>query len=195
MATPASSVKPALGASSMEQTGFGVLGALSFSHFLNDMMQSLILAIYPLLKASFSLSFTQIGLITLTYQITASLLQPVVGIYTDRHPKPYSLSVGMGFTLLGLLLLAVAPSFEVVLCRRSGWHRLFHLSSRIIACGAHGVWRTARSRAIGVSGGWQRRLGGRPADRRLDHHPAWPAQHWLFLAGRVAGHDRAVLCG
>ncbi len=70
-----------------DSTRFRVLGAISFSHFLNDMIQSLILAIYPLLKGEFSLSFTQIGLITLTYQITASLLQPVVGLYTDKHPK------------------------------------------------------------------------------------------------------------
>jgi FSR family fosmidomycin resistance protein-like MFS transporter len=146
MATPASSIKPALGASAAEQTGFGVLGALSFSHFLNDMMQSLILAIYPLLKASFSLSFTQIGLITLTYQITASLLQPVVGLYTDRHPKPYSLSVGMGFTLLGLLLLAVAPSFEVVLFAAAlvgTGSSIFHPESsrvaRMASGGRHGL--------------------------------------------------------
>jgi FSR family fosmidomycin resistance protein-like MFS transporter len=115
MATPASSISPALPSSVTERIGFGVLGALSFSHFMNDMMQSLILAIYPLLKESFSLSFAQVGLITLTYQITASLLQPVIGFYTDRHPKPYSLSVGMSFTLVGLLLLAFAPSYVAVL--------------------------------------------------------------------------------
>ncbi len=110
------------------------------------MMQSLILAIYPLLKASFSLSFTQIGLITLTYQITASLLQPVVGLYTDRHPKPYSLPVGMGFTLLGLLLLAVAPSFEVVLFAAAlvgTGSSIFHPESsrvaRMASGGRHGL--------------------------------------------------------
>ena len=99
----------------VEATRYRVLGAISFSHFLNDMIQSLILAIYPLLKAEFSLSFAQVGLITLTYQFTASLLQPMIGLYTDRHPKPYSLVFGMGSTLCGLLLLAVAPSFGVVL--------------------------------------------------------------------------------
>ena len=96
-------------------TRYRVLGAISFSHFLNDMIQSLILAIYPLLKSDFGLSFVQIGLITLTYQLTASLLQPMVGLYTDRHPQPHSLAFGMGCTLAGLLLLAVAPSFGVVL--------------------------------------------------------------------------------
>src|SRR3546814_17948436 len=72
------------------RTGFGVLGAISFAHFLNDMIQSLILAIYPLLKAEFTLSFAQIGLITLTYQFSASLLQPLIGLYTDRRPQPRS---------------------------------------------------------------------------------------------------------
>jgi len=98
-----------------ESTVFKILGAISFSHFLNDMLQSLILAIYPVLKATFALSFTQIGLITLTYQITASLLQPVIGFYTDHYPKPYSLAMGMGCTLAGVMFLALAPSYEMVL--------------------------------------------------------------------------------
>ncbi|MDB6001320.1 MAG: rosA [Rhizobacter sp.] len=100
---------------SNDSTQFKVLGAISFSHFLNDLMQSLILAIYPLLKANFSLSFAQIGFITLVYQISASLLQPLIGAYTDKHPKPYSLAIGMGFTLLGLVLLAFAPNYTTVL--------------------------------------------------------------------------------
>jgi FSR family fosmidomycin resistance protein-like MFS transporter len=82
---------------------------------LNDVNQSLIQAIYPLLKTSFHLDFSQIGLITLTYQITASLLQPLVGMYTDKHPKPWSLSAGMCFTLAGLLTLSVAPSYGILL--------------------------------------------------------------------------------
>jgi FSR family fosmidomycin resistance protein-like MFS transporter len=93
-----------------------VLFTISFCHMLNDMMQSLILALYPMLKAEFALDFGQVGLITLTFQATASLLQPIVGIYTDRSPKNYSLSVGMGFTLCGLLLLAFAPNYPTVLC-------------------------------------------------------------------------------
>src|ERR1700744_6035466 len=79
-------------------TVFPVIGAVSFCHLLNDMMQSLLPAIYPILKGGFNLSFAQIGLLTLTYQITASLLQPLIGLYTDRKPLPYSLPVGMGFT-------------------------------------------------------------------------------------------------
>ena len=96
-------------------TAFSILAAISFCHFLNDMVQSLIPAIYPLLKSAFHLDFGQIGLITLTGQTTASLLQPLVGLYTDRRPKPYSLTAGMGFTLVGLLLLSLAVSFGKIL--------------------------------------------------------------------------------
>lgn len=96
-------------------TRFKVIGAVSFVHVLNDMMQSVILAIYPMLKSGFHLSFIQIGLITLTFQLTASLLQPVVGIVTDKHPLPFSLPIGMLFTLSGLLLLSVAPTYPIVL--------------------------------------------------------------------------------
>lgn len=96
-------------------TTYPVIAAISFSHMLNDMMQSVLLAIYPMLKQGLALSFGQIGLITLAYQLTASLLQPLIGLYTDHRPKPYSLPVGMGFTLAGLLLLSQAASFEAVL--------------------------------------------------------------------------------
>jgi len=98
-----------------ERTMFRVLAAVSFCHVLNDMMQSLLPSIYPILKSSFHLNFTQIGFITLTFQITASLLQPVIGHYTDRKPMPYSLPIGMVFTLIGLLLLAIAPTFSLLL--------------------------------------------------------------------------------
>jgi FSR family fosmidomycin resistance protein-like MFS transporter len=100
---------------SEEKTMFRVLAAVSFCHVLNDMMQSLLPSIYPILKSSFHLNFTQIGFITLTFQITASLLQPVIGHYTDRKPMPYSLPIGMVFTLIGLLLLAIAPTFPLLL--------------------------------------------------------------------------------
>jgi FSR family fosmidomycin resistance protein-like MFS transporter len=92
-----------------------ILFALSFSHLLNDTMQSLLPAIYPQLQDSFHLSFAQIGLITLTNQLTASLLQPMVGFYTDRYPKPFSLATGMASTLVGLILLALATRFETIL--------------------------------------------------------------------------------
>jgi FSR family fosmidomycin resistance protein-like MFS transporter len=100
-----SALMPDLRSLNNESTAFKVLGAIGFSHLLNDMIQSLIPAIYPLLKDSLALNFTQIGLITLTFQITASLLQPMVGLYTDHHPQPYSLSVGIGCSLIGLLIL------------------------------------------------------------------------------------------
>ena len=93
----------------------GILCALSVGHLLNDTVQSLLPALYPLLKDSLNLTFTQIGLITLAFQLTASLLQPVVGLFTDRHPQPYSLAAGMVLSLVGLLLLAFATTFPAVL--------------------------------------------------------------------------------
>lgn len=97
------------------KTSFRLLTALSFCHFLNDAMQSVLLAIYPLFKTQLGLNFSQIGLVTLTFQFTASLLQPMVGYYTDRYPKPFSLATGMGFTLTGLVCLSLASSFAVLL--------------------------------------------------------------------------------
>lgn len=105
----------AASAASQGDTRYKVLGAISVSHFLNDLLQSLIIALYPLFKSNYDLSFTQIGLLSLAYQITASLLQPVVGFYTDKRPQPYSLVLGMGCTLSGLLLLANAASFPLLL--------------------------------------------------------------------------------
>src|SRR5436309_5575253 len=96
-------------------TAVAVLAGISFSHLLNDTIQSLVPAIYPMLKETFALNFTQVGLMTLTLQVTASLLQPLVGLYTDRRPTPYSLVAGMAVTLVGLLLLAGAPTYTVVL--------------------------------------------------------------------------------
>jgi len=87
-----------------------LLVILGLSHLLNDLTQSLIPAIYPILKAEFALDLVQIGMITLTFQIAGSLFQPVVGLYTDKHPLPYSSAVGMGFTLAGVTALAFAPS-------------------------------------------------------------------------------------
>jgi len=92
-----------------------ILLALCFSHLLNDTIQSLIPAIYPVLKSSFRLNFGQIGLITLTFQLTSSLLQPLVGVYTDRSPKPFSLAIGMAVSLCGLLLLSRAWNFSIIL--------------------------------------------------------------------------------
>jgi FSR family fosmidomycin resistance protein-like MFS transporter len=98
-----------------QQTALAILVALSFSHLLNDTIQALIPSIYPLLKESFGLNFTQVGLITFTFQMTGSVFQPLVGLYTDRHPKPYSLALGMGLSLAGLVALAFAPSYPAVI--------------------------------------------------------------------------------
>src|SRR6266446_8197520 len=105
---------PRRGERAASSTVLAILFAISFSHLLNDTIQSLIPAIYPLLKTSFQLSFVQIGLITFAFQMTASILQPCVGFYTDRRPKPFSLAWGMGLTLSGLAILAFAGSFAMV---------------------------------------------------------------------------------
>ena len=106
---------PATVAVPQERTRNLVLGAISFSHLLNDLLQSLIVSIYPLLKGAFALNFRQIGLITLCYQVCASVLQPLIGSYTDRHPQSHALSFGMACTLAGLLTLAWAPGYALVL--------------------------------------------------------------------------------
>ncbi|WP_457093303.1 MFS transporter [Microvirga sp. P5_D2] len=98
-----------------EGVAVSILVAISISHLLNDLIQSLLPAIYPILKANYHLDFGQIGLLTLTFQCTASLLQPLVGAYTDKKPKPYSLVAGMGFTLMGLLTLSKANSYPLLL--------------------------------------------------------------------------------
>jgi FSR family fosmidomycin resistance protein-like MFS transporter len=127
-------------------TAFNVLAAISFCHLLNDMMQSLLPALYPMLKGTYNLSFGQIGFLTFTFQVTASLLQPIVGAYTDRKSRPYSLAVGMGSTLCGLLLLAFANHFGVLLVAAAligTGSSVFHPESsrvaRMASGGRHGL--------------------------------------------------------
>ena len=117
---PVPDVAPS-GAIGVAGTGpaYVVLGGISLSHFLNDTMQSLIPSVYPILKASYALDFAQIGMITLAFQFTASLLQPVVGHFTDRKAQPFSLAIGMGFTFFGLLLLSVAQHYAIILVAAS----------------------------------------------------------------------------
>ena len=98
-----------------QQTVFSILFTISLTHFINDMLQAVVPAVYPIIKDKFHLTFSEIGLITLTYQLTASILQPFVGFYTDKKPRPYSLAVAMVFTLLGLAAVAVASSFTNIL--------------------------------------------------------------------------------
>ncbi len=123
-----------------------VLAAISFCHLLNDMMQALLPAVYPILKGGFDLSFAQVGLLTLVYQVTASLLQPFIGFYTDRRPLPYSLPFGMAASLAGLLTLAFAPSFPVLLAGglllglgSSIFHPESSRLARLASGGAHGL--------------------------------------------------------
>src|ERR1700679_4204260 len=127
-------------------TAFAVLLALSVSHLLNDTIQSLIAAVYPVLKESYALTFTQIGLITLAFQATASLLQPLIGMYTDRSPLPFSLTIGMGVSMGGLLLLSVAGSFPAILLAAAlvgVGSAVFHPESsrvaRLASGGQHGM--------------------------------------------------------
>ncbi len=122
-----------------------VLAAVSFCHLINDMLQSLLPSIYPILKSSFHLDFGQIGLITLTFQITASLLQPFIGMFTDKRPMPFSLPIGMGCTLVGLVMLAFAPTFGLLLLAASLFgvgSAIFHPESsrvaRMASGGKHG---------------------------------------------------------
>lgn len=108
-------VAPAADAFDPTKTIVPVIGAVSFVHLINDLIQSILPSIYPLLKTDYALSFTQIGMITLAFQMTASLLQPGIGLYTDKHPKPYLLPTGMLFTLVGLIMLVFANNFTWLL--------------------------------------------------------------------------------
>lgn len=139
-------VVSAVPASRSSGVAYGVLSAISVAHLLNDMMQSVLLAIYPVLKGSFDLNFTQVGVITLAFQFSSSLLQPLIGHFTDKRPKPYSLPMGMGFTLLGLLLLSQAWNFSSVVVAASligMGSSVFHPESsrvaRMASAGHHGL--------------------------------------------------------
>ncbi len=134
------------GTRDLGQTAFAVLAAISFSHLLNDMMQSLLPALYPMLKVRYALTFGQIGILTFTYQITASILQPIIGRYTDARPRPYSLSAGMAFTLSGLALLAYAHRYALLLTAAAligTGSSVFHPESsrvaRMASGGRHGL--------------------------------------------------------
>jgi FSR family fosmidomycin resistance protein-like MFS transporter len=124
-----------------------VLGALCVAHLLNDMMQSLLAAMYPMLKGEFTLSFAQLGVISLTYEVTASILQPLIGLFTDRHPQPFAVSFGMGFTMAGLFALATAQAYEGIL-----------LAAALIGLGS-AVFHPESSRIARFASGGRRGLG------------------------------------
>lgn len=126
-----------------------IVGAIAFAHLLNDSIQAIITASYPMLKSAFTLSFTQIGWIALVYQLTASLLQPWIGLYTDKHPKPYLLPVGMVVTLLGIGLMAIAGNFSMLLLAAAfigvGSSTFHPEASRIARLASGGRYGTAQS--------------------------------------------------
>ena len=129
-----------------EGTAYAILFTMGTCHLLNDMIQSIIPAIYPLLKDKFGFTFAQIGIITLVFQLTSSVLQPFVGLYADRHPQPYSLATGMCFTLVGLIALAFAPNFMLLL-----------LSVALIGCGSS-VFHPEASRVAQMASGGKKSL-------------------------------------
>ena len=143
----------------------GVLAAISTSHVVNDMMQSLILAIYPVIKGGFNLSFTQIGLITLTYQLTASIFQPLIGMATDRRPAPYSLPIGMASTLWHAAARLCAELRGGADGCGDGRHWFGHLPPGGLAHRPAGLGRSPWLRAVGVPGGWQLRYRAGAVDR------------------------------
>ncbi|WP_431215016.1 MFS transporter [Puia sp. P3] len=179
-----------------QKTVFSILVAISFAHLLNDTMQSLIPSTYPLLKNSLHLDFGQLGLITFCFQLTASLLQPFVGLYTDKKPQPWSLAAGMCFTLAGLILLSQAASFPLVLVAVA----LVGIGSSIFhpeasRTGLSGFRRTEESGLISFPTGRQRRCFPRTAAggpyhrvlRSIPHHVVWmlrPAGYRRPTAGR-----------
>jgi FSR family fosmidomycin resistance protein-like MFS transporter len=148
--------------SAQTTTVYAIILAVSFCHLLNDIMQSLLAAIYPMLKSDFGLDFWQIGFLTLAFQVTASLLQPLVGIYTDKRPMPYSLTVGMGSSMIGLLLLATAHSYWMLVagaCFIGVGSSIFHPeSSRVARLASGGRYGLAQS-LFQVGGNFGQALG------------------------------------
>ena len=161
-----------------EGTAYAILFTISFAHLLNDMIQSVIPAIYPMIKDKFGFSFAQIGVITLVFQLTSSILQPFVGRYADRHPRPYALSLGMCFTLAGLLLLSFAYNFMLILLAVSiiGWgSSVFHPEASRVAQLAY------------FPSGRKRRQCYRAFAGSLDYHTFRTACYQLFCHGGSAG--------
>ena len=129
-----------------ERTLFSILLAISFAHLLNDMMQSIIPSIYPIIKDKYGFTFGQIGIITLVFQMTSSILQPFVGRYADKHPQPFSLSIGMVFTLLGIILLSFANNYAFIL-----------LAVGVIGCGSS-IFHPEASHIAQMAGGLKKGL-------------------------------------
>ena len=152
---PSPGAPPAVAASPASATALPVLVALSFCHMLNDMMQSLIPSLYPLLKEEFGLNFTQVGLIALGFQLTASMLQPLVGFVSDKRSMPWSLPIGMGFTLVGLLMLSSAHSYPMVV-----------FSAMLVGVGS-AVFHPESSRVARMASGGRYGFAQRSEERRV----------------------------
>ena len=133
----------------VEGTVYSMLIICSISHFLNDMIQSIIPSIYPIVKDKFDFSFAQIGIITLVFQMKSSILQPFTGLYADKHPRPYALSIGMCFTLVGLLLLAFAENYFLIL-----------LAVSVVGLGSS-VFHPTASRVVQMASGGKKSLASR----------------------------------
>jgi MFS transporter, FSR family, fosmidomycin resistance protein len=172
-------------------TVFPILVAISISHLLNDSIQSLIPSIYPLVKDAFQLSFAQVGLITFTFQVASSLLQPFVGVFTDRRPQPYSLAVGMGLTLTGLVLLAFTASYPMLLVSVGligAGSSVFHPESSRVANMAAGGKRGLAQSVFQVGGNLGSSLGPLLAALVIVARTGWSRVLWftpLALAGIV----------
>ncbi|MEW6369306.1 MAG: MFS transporter [Pseudomonadota bacterium] len=166
----------------------GIVGTAAFAHFLNDMIQAMLPAIYPMLKSRFSLSFSEIGMIALTYQVTASLLQPWVGLYTDKHPKPYLLPSGMMVTLAGIALLALAGSYPMLLLASAvigvGSATFHPEASRVARMASGGRFGTAQS-AFQVGGNSGSAIGPLLAAAIVIPH-GQGAIAWFMVAALVA---------
>ena len=179
--------KPAAQASA-KGPAVAVLIAISVAHMLNDVIQSLVMAVYPLLKDNFSLDFRQIGLITFTFQFTASVLQPLVGYYTDRNPTPYSLVLGMGASLLGLIMMAFAPTYGVILIAAGligMGSSVFHPESSRVARRASGGKHGMAQSVFQVGGNFGTALG--PLLAAFVVLPfGQPAIAWFAIAALIA---------
>ena len=185
--TGATAVSPAA-----RQTAVAVLAAISICHLLNDVIQSLIVALYPMIKDSLALDFRQIGLITFTFTFTASVLQPLVGFVTDRYPTPYSLVVGMGCSLLGLLIAAFASTYGLVLVAvgligmgSSVFHPESSRVARLASGGQHGLAQSV----FQVGGNFGTALG--PLLAAFIVLPYRAAKHRLVLHRGADRHDHA----
>ena len=170
----------------VEGTVYSMLIICSISHFLNDMIQSIIPSIYPIVKDKFDFSFAQIGIITLVFQMTSSILQPFTGLYADKHPRPYALSIGMCFTLVGLLLLAFAKNYFLILLAVSViglGSSVFHPTASRVAQMASGGKKSLAQSIFQVGG---RRFGSRTT-AGSHHHPAFrTACHFLVCPCSLA---------